>query len=449
MVRRLSFALALLVAGWLPAAAQMALIAPDAPAGDSSDRIANTAWVKANGGGAQPALPNGQIWIGNGSNVATPNATIGCANLPAFTGDITNTLCAMALPTVNANVGSFGGVNSIPSFTVDGKGRITAAAANTPAIPWSEITSTPTTLSGYGIASPLPVAQGGTAAASASITALQNILGNIGANTVLSNWTGGAASVLANTWPACAADGAHALTYTNGTGVLCTAVSGAGSSTQPTTCIIILTSAVTCNNNSSAEANNGTYTTPATAKWIEFKMAGGGAGGCGGNNSTCTGSGAGVDSTFGTRTAKGAVAPTGYVAAAPGGVAGSGCAVNFPGQGGSGGQVSAAAASAAGGAGGSTPNFGGGGYALYGAAGGAATANTGGGGGGGGVLAGTLIGAIGGGSGGLCIDVINSPGATFSYTVGTGGAAGTAGSSGFAGGAGAAGIIIVIVHYNP
>ena len=42
---------------------------------------------------------------------------------------------------------------------------------------WSQIGSTPTTLSGYGIVSPLPVAQGGTAASSASGTALDNITG--------------------------------------------------------------------------------------------------------------------------------------------------------------------------------------------------------------------------------------------------------------------------------
>jgi hypothetical protein len=36
------------------------------------------------------------------------------------------------------------------------------------AVPWSLITSTPTTLAGYGITSPLPVAQGGTAAATAN-----------------------------------------------------------------------------------------------------------------------------------------------------------------------------------------------------------------------------------------------------------------------------------------
>lgn len=44
-------------------------------------------------------------------------------------------------------------------------------------VPFSSIGSTPTTLAGYGITSPLPVAQGGTAGAAASGTLLDNITG--------------------------------------------------------------------------------------------------------------------------------------------------------------------------------------------------------------------------------------------------------------------------------
>ena len=51
----------------------------------------------------------------------------------------------------------------------------------------------------------------------------------IGANTVLSNWTAGSAVPAANTWPACANDGDHALVYVNGTGLVCgTITSGSG-----------------------------------------------------------------------------------------------------------------------------------------------------------------------------------------------------------------------------
>jgi hypothetical protein len=43
---------------------------------------------------------------------------------------------------------------------------------------------------------------------------------------MLSNWTAAGAAVTANTIPACAADGAHGLTYTNGTGIVCTGITG-------------------------------------------------------------------------------------------------------------------------------------------------------------------------------------------------------------------------------
>lgn len=112
--------------------------------------------------------------------------SLACSQLPGLTGDIASTAgaCGTTLATVNANVGAFGGVNSIPSFTVDGKGRITSAAANVPAIPFTELTGFATcaqlpALTGFvttvagncatSIAGNVPIGNGGTGQATATL----------------------------------------------------------------------------------------------------------------------------------------------------------------------------------------------------------------------------------------------------------------------------------------
>ena len=99
--------------------------------------------------GVAPTSPvNGDVWTTSaGMFVQINGSTIGPfgggGGITALTGDITGSgsgSVATTLATVNSNVGSFGDATHSPSFTVNGKGLITAASANTITPPFSALT---------------------------------------------------------------------------------------------------------------------------------------------------------------------------------------------------------------------------------------------------------------------------------------------------------------------
>lgn len=127
-------------------------------------------------------LTNTHLLVGNASNVATDVAASGDLTL-ANTG-------AFTLNTVNGNVGSFGSSTSIPSFTVNAKGLVTAASGNVVIAPAgtlsgttlnssvvsSSLTSVGTITSGTWNGTTVDVAHGGTSLT--TLTANNVILGN-------------------------------------------------------------------------------------------------------------------------------------------------------------------------------------------------------------------------------------------------------------------------------
>lgn len=112
--------------------------------------------------------------------------TLQAAQFPALTGDVTTTAGSLAttLATVNSNVGSFGSSTSIPSFTVNAKGLMTAASGNAVIAPAgtlsgttlnssvvsSSLTSVGTISSGTWNGSTIAVANGGTGVTSVTTT---------------------------------------------------------------------------------------------------------------------------------------------------------------------------------------------------------------------------------------------------------------------------------------
>ena len=106
---------------------------------DIANSIANAANTTAN--------------ISNATANTARSESIVAARLPGLTGDVLSNAGtnATTLATVNSNVGVFGNATHVGAFTVDAKGRTTAASnvAITPA--WTAITSKPTTLTGFGV----------------------------------------------------------------------------------------------------------------------------------------------------------------------------------------------------------------------------------------------------------------------------------------------------------
>ncbi len=130
------------------------------------------------------ALNNGQLWIGNASNIATAVTLSGDTTL-SNTGVIT-------LANSGVIAGSYGSGTVIPTFTVDGKGRLTATG--TTAITSSDIVNgtgmnASGTLTGrllgsgnvtLGVASSVPT----------SVTNDTNVTGSITSNVLTLGWNG-------------------------------------------------------------------------------------------------------------------------------------------------------------------------------------------------------------------------------------------------------------------
>ena len=333
---------------------------------------------------------------------------------------ISGTIALTQLPTVNANVGAFGGVNSIPSFTVNAQGLITAAAANFPAILFTELT-------GSATCAQLPALTGDATSAA----------GSCAVTVVKVNGVSYAASPSVDTLPVITAANTTVYTsmpncvtgslhYATATHLFSCASSGA---VTPTTQFLL---------------GSGNYTPTVGTVWSEVTITGAGGGGGGTGASSPTAGGTGGTTNFGTFTAiGGAGGALGTGSYAAGGTGGAGTAQRSPGQNGDSADTISTTGTFGGEGGGSGGALGYGGRSVK------TTATAGraaqGCGGGGGGASGDLLtyGPSGGGGGGeTAYFIVNAPGVT-AYVVGAAGAAGTGTN---AGGAGTVGCLTVVDH---
>lgn len=99
-------------------------------------------------------------------NATNPNNYISANQTITLSGDVTGsgtTAISATLANTAVNAGSYGSATQVGTFTVDAKGRLTAASNTTITPAFSSITGTPTTLSGYGITDAIPSSQKGAA----------------------------------------------------------------------------------------------------------------------------------------------------------------------------------------------------------------------------------------------------------------------------------------------
>lgn len=176
--------------------------------------------------GALPAWPNNTTTFFRGDGTY---AAIGCANLPALTGDITTSACVSTLATV-ASAGTTGSSTAIPVITINAKGlttSITTAAVIAPAGTLSGATLADNVLAS-SLTSVGTLTGGATGAGFTVALGTSTITGNlpianapsVGANTVLGNGTSGTATVTALAVGSCST-ASSALTWTTNTGFGC------------------------------------------------------------------------------------------------------------------------------------------------------------------------------------------------------------------------------------
>ena len=99
-------------------------------------------------------------------NATNPSGYISGNQTITLSGDVTGsgtTAISATLANTTVNAASYGSATQVGTFTVDAKGRLTAASNTTITPAFSSITGTPTSLSGYGITDAIPSSQKGAA----------------------------------------------------------------------------------------------------------------------------------------------------------------------------------------------------------------------------------------------------------------------------------------------
>lgn len=192
------------------------------------------------------------------ANVVTSSLTsVGALSAGSLTTGftpITNALLANSSTTVNGQACSLGGsctVSAAATSIAVGTTTITGGTSGRPLYDNAGVVGE-LTVTGSGSAvlatSPSIASPTFTGTVAGSNTIPLGVLAQSGANTMLGNWTGSTANVVANAMPSCADTGGNHLNYISGTGIVCgtsTGAAAAGTLTGTTLNATVVTSSLT------------------------------------------------------------------------------------------------------------------------------------------------------------------------------------------------------------
>ena len=158
----------------------------------SASNVVNTVVLRDGSGNFSSNVITANSFSGPLSGNASTASTLATARSISSTGDVVwttsfdgsgNATGTATLSATGVSAAAYGSATQVATFTVDAKGRITAASSVNITPAWSSITGTPTTLAGYGITNGQPL--------DADLTAIAALTGTSGflKKTATDTWT--------------------------------------------------------------------------------------------------------------------------------------------------------------------------------------------------------------------------------------------------------------------